>query len=274
MYSDKNVKTRSLLISHIEKYPKLNIEDIFKFVYHSAFGCEHLVTSMEAVRDYIVREYNCFTHTYMEDVEVLDGEYSRVSLSLLSQGLSVNTLATLFYISSRDKAEEKDGLTRRLDVVRELARDGITPFSTDALEKAINAWAQKGYPAIHHSDKFREEYVPSYRVISNRFIPFLPLFIELDKRMVQGRTVLAIEGGSASGKTTLGNILYEIYGCTVFHMDDFFLQPHQRTPERYNEIGGNVDRERFVNLNCKFVNGLFFIHILFNFLFRKTLQRV
>ena len=28
-------------------------------------------------------------------------------------------------------------------------------------------------------------------------------------------------------------------------MDDFFLRPEQRTPERFAEIGGNVDRERF-----------------------------
>ena len=28
-------------------------------------------------------------------------------------------------------------------------------------------------------------------------------------------------------------------------MDDFFLQPKQRTPERLAEAGGNVDRERF-----------------------------
>jgi thymidylate kinase len=28
-------------------------------------------------------------------------------------------------------------------------------------------------------------------------------------------------------------------------MDDFFLRPHQRTPERLSEVGGNLDRERF-----------------------------
>ena len=32
---------------------------------------------------------------------------------------------------------------------------------------------------------------------------------------------------------------------TVLHMDDFFLQPLQRTPERLAQPGGNVDRERF-----------------------------
>lgn len=29
------------------------------------------------------------------------------------------------------------------------------------------------------------------------------------------------------------------------HMDDYFLRPVQRTPERYAEPGGNVDYERF-----------------------------
>lgn len=29
-------------------------------------------------------------------------------------------------------------------------------------------------------------------------------------------------------------------------MDDFFLQPHQRTPERLSSPGGNADRERFL----------------------------
>ena len=30
-------------------------------------------------------------------------------------------------------------------------------------------------------------------------------------------------------------------------MDDFFLQPFQRTKERYEDIGGNIDRERFLD---------------------------
>ena len=29
-------------------------------------------------------------------------------------------------------------------------------------------------------------------------------------------------------------------------MDDFFLRPEQRTEERLKEVGGNVDRERFL----------------------------
>ena len=57
--------------------------------------------------------------------------------------------------------------------------------------------------------------------------------------------LIAIDGKCGSGKTTLSEFLKEYYACNVFHMDDFFLQQHQRTEERLTEIGGNVDYERF-----------------------------
>ena len=52
--------------------------------------------------------------------------------------------------------------------------------------------------------------------------------------------VVAIDGKCTSGKTTLAARLAEIYDCNVFHMDDFFLRPEQRTPERFAQIGGEV----------------------------------
>lgn len=57
--------------------------------------------------------------------------------------------------------------------------------------------------------------------------------------------IIAIDGRCGSGKTTLATILKNHFKCNVIHMDDFFLQPHQRTKQRLNEIGGNVDVERF-----------------------------
>ena len=57
---------------------------------------------------------------------------------------------------------------------------------------------------------------------------------------------IAIDGRCASGKTTLAAILKEKTGCPVVHLDDFFLRPVQRTPERFAEPGGNVDRERLL----------------------------
>lgn len=75
-----------------------------------------------------------------------------------------------------------------------------------------------------------------------------PLLARIDRLMAERERVLvAIDGGSASGKTTLSELLQSVYACPVFHMDDFFLRPEQRTPERFSEPGGNVDRERFLS---------------------------
>ena len=66
--------------------------------------------------------------------------------------------------------------------------------------------------------------------------------ISSDKKTI----LVAIDGKSTGGKTTLGKYLSKIYDSNLYHMDDFFLQGFQRTKERMSEIGGNVDYERFL----------------------------
>lgn len=67
----------------------------------------------------------------------------------------------------------------------------------------------------------------------------------LDSTELTEQVNIAIDGMCGGGKTTLGNALAKKYDCNLFHMDDFFLRPEQRTPERYAQDGGNVDYERF-----------------------------
>lgn len=59
--------------------------------------------------------------------------------------------------------------------------------------------------------------------------------------------IIAIDGKCAAGKTTLAEEISHKLGCTVFHMDDYFLRAEQRTEQRLSEPGGNVDRERFLS---------------------------
>lgn len=60
-----------------------------------------------------------------------------------------------------------------------------------------------------------------------------------------GRAVVGIDGPCGAGKSRLAERLAKRFpGSAVFHADDFFLQPRQRTKERLAEPGGNMDRER------------------------------
>lgn len=98
---------------------------------------------------------------------------------------------------------------------------------------------------MSHSDIYRENYHPAYRVIAESYRQIYEIILKIEH---ERPFVVAIDGMSASGKTTLGQLLHENYPeSNLFHMDDYFLQPHQRTEDRLAEVGGNVDYERFMD---------------------------
>ena len=68
---------------------------------------------------------------------------------------------------------------------------------------------------------------------------------KVDAMQDREQILIAIDGSCTAGKTTLAAVLEKVYDCNVFHMDDFFLRPEQRTEERLAQPGGNVDYERF-----------------------------
>ena len=75
---------------------------------------------------------------------------------------------------------------------------------------------------------------------------FQPLFQKLDRLMQNKKQIIvAIDGNSAAGKSSLAGLLKSVYSSNTFSMDDFFLRPIQRTPGRLAEPGGNIDYERF-----------------------------
>lgn len=70
---------------------------------------------------------------------------------------------------------------------------------------------------------------------------------EIEKLLSEkDHVIVAIDGRCAAGKTTFAHALQQELACNVVQMDDFFLRPEQRTPERLQIPGENVDHERFL----------------------------
>lgn len=239
-------QTRKMLLRQYQTYPQLCIEDIFKFLYQSAFGCEHLLPEPEAAAEFIRNEASIMAERGGTLIEPLDGPYCRISLDYIRQGLNPETLAKLLCLSAVHEPNGKATLVEKIQAAKGLVHDGFLPITLPEFTEALAQWEARGFSPLHHSEQFRQAYHPAYRLIGAQYAPFLPVLAELDRKLTKGTVIFAIEGGSASGKTTLSRILEQLYDCTIFHMDDFFLRPEQRTPERFAEPGGNIDQERFL----------------------------
>ncbi len=236
---------REILLKNCRRYPKLRGRDLIKLLYQFSFGCEHLVADETTVLARIISEAESIESGTPSEVEEL-GDYCRVGLSYLDCGLSAETLARIFCLSARPDEDGEKKLHDGIKIITELAELGLLPISREEWSAALYEWKNANFPAVRHSEEYRETYSPTYRVIAKKYAMILPLLAKIDTMQRDGEVRLAIEGGSASGKSTLGKMLAEIYGCTLFHMDDFFLTPSMRTAERLAEAGGNVDRERFL----------------------------
>ena len=175
---ERSERTRQLLILHGQKYPNLEIRDVLKFLHQSAFGCEHLVSSLENATAYIRQEYANLSPNENERIEPLDGAYSRVHLSCLHDGVSAETLGQLFFASAKKEPNGLAELENKLVVAKALTEEGVFPFSLYEFEETVSKWKASGYPAVRHSETFRANYRPAYRVIANEYLPFLGIDVK------------------------------------------------------------------------------------------------
>ena len=166
----ENNATYKLIKEHTEKYPRMQITDYFKLLFHSAFGCEHALSSYDTALEWIEKEK---MSTLPEDdetmVEELDGDYSRVYILALRRGLASRTLASMFCLSAKKEENGREKLEEKLTVLKECAERGEVPLTPEELDKAVEEWKALGYPAVRHSEIYRESYRPAYRVVAKKY---------------------------------------------------------------------------------------------------------
>ena len=234
-----------IIKEHLKKYPQMQIQDIAKLLYQSEFGGGHLIADENRSLERIRSEYDALNESdkaqTLKYENIGDGMY-RVYLSCLSEDLSAEILNRLFVMSANHRKGSVDGLEKKLAACLKACEMGELSFSYKEMKSQFEAWREDGYPAKSHTDIYREAYHPAYRVMESVYVSAIPYIKEIEEKQSK---IIGIEGMCGAGKSTLGEVLHTVYPeSNLFHADDYFLQPHQRTAERFAEVGGNLDRER------------------------------
>ncbi len=213
------------LCGQMAAHPATCPQDLLKHCYQAAFGAEHLLTDKAAAKVSFDAEFAAVQPRAGELCEPLSDEVCRVHLDVWKQrGLPADWLFSLFVLS---KPQPQD-----IDVWLDAAK-AVMPQA----EQEIEAYRRAPHP-VHHSESYRAAERPVYRVVSRYLCRLIPILEKMGQ-------VTAIDGRAAAGKSTLADELAAVTGASVIHMDDFFLPPALRTPERLAEPGGNVHYERF-----------------------------
>ena len=236
----------SLFSSQLARYPACEMSDLLKALYQSTMGCGHFAPDEAQAAEYLEGELASLSPASAgaQAVEPL-GAYSRVHLApAVRDGLAPRTLLRLFLASAGPETPERRAqLEQRVQEIPALS----LPFPQETVRQAVRAHLSQGCPPLHHSPAFRAAYAPAYRLVRTGYARLLPLLCRIDAlTRMQPHVIVAIDGPCASGKTTLAALLARLYDADTLHMDDYFLQPQQRTPERLAQPGGNVDHERFL----------------------------
>lgn len=262
---------KKILENHLDKYPLMEAIDILKLLYQSEFGGGHMIANENQSLVRIKKEYeemkNCIPSTAVV-CEPIGDNICRIYLNALTEGLLPETLNKMFVNSANEKHGSVEGLEEKISILIDFLKQSSlsTIISTNnrcSLYDTIEKWKSTGYPIISHSQTYRDNYYPAYRVVDINYAKYYSVFLEIDRFLSSDSfgnnnpnkpLLISIDGMCGSGKTTLSKLLESIYDCNVFHMDDFFLQPHQRTEKRLNEVGGNVDYERFFDEVLSHIN--------------------
>lgn len=234
------------LREQIAEYPFMQPQDVYKLCYQAAFGAEHLLQDKEAAKAYYIKEFEATQARKELLYEQIGEEVCRCHIGAWKQrGLPVEWLFEMFAHTAQYQPQGgENDFYRYLDIAGQLVKEGCFAFTEKDWTEYGRQYQKQGLRAVHHSELYRDKAKPAYRLICHRYIRLLPV-LEYMVTLPEGVHTIAIDGRCASGKTTMAQMLADITGAGVVHMDDFFLPAELRSRERLQEAGGNVHYERF-----------------------------
>lgn len=242
---------REQLAAQLKRYPALQPADAVKFCYQRAFGAAHFCGTEEQALHRLEQECAALAPDSAAPLtEPLGGGVCRLSLpAALAAEIPLPVLARAFAADACAVRTDPAWFEAALQALPGLARELSASFSAEEMEDFLEKYRRQGCPPVSHSQKFHQQYQPHYRVFAGPVARLLPLLAAIcgarQKLPADKRLAVAMDGFSAAGKTTAAALLSRILCADTVHMDDFFLPPSLRTPDRFAQPGGNVHYERF-----------------------------
>ncbi len=152
------------------QYPLASLQDVYKTCYQDFFGAEHLMNDTAAARKYI--------HYELEQCQNVDlslmpkreptgfrHRFVRINFSNLIDGELTEEQLVMMFINAagKDNAYSDDWLSE-WQLIEKIAIETVPEWKDTELQSELMQ-AAEGNHAVRHSEAFRENYNPHYRIV-------------------------------------------------------------------------------------------------------------
>ena len=156
---------RRILLWHLAHYPLMEPTDAVKLIYQNEFGSGHMIRDEASCIAYLRREYESIPRNFDAPAfEDIGNGIIRVHLAPLPEE-DLHRLGRDFIRCASTVQGSMDRFLEKLEVLKEMTRDGNFCFTTETLEAYLTDYKAQGYPPVSHSDRYRASYHPAYRII-------------------------------------------------------------------------------------------------------------
>lgn len=150
----------------INRHPSMQYQDAVKLCYQAAFGAEHILSDLERAYNYLVAEFNEVLPTDEPLYEQISPSVARVNLGAWKrEGLLIETLFDLFKNSALVLENSNEKFVESLNIAQEILSEKIPEFDRNVWLAFLENHKKEGMPPVHHSDFYRENENPHYRIV-------------------------------------------------------------------------------------------------------------
>ena len=154
-----------ILREHVKRYPLMQPYDAVKLIYQNEFGGGHLIRDEQAVLNYLRREYESVEKdSAMPLYEDIGNGIVRVNLAAVKPE-DLDQLGRDFIRSAAEHTGTRERFLQKLDVLRQLTEAGHFGFGMIEMESYLSEYIESGCPMVSHSEQYRQNYAPAYRII-------------------------------------------------------------------------------------------------------------
>lgn len=162
-----------VLLSHLHRYPAMQLVDVYKLAYQASLGSQHaILDSAEAQRwlDEELASLGPGPTEPLSDPIAPDGSILRVHLRpFLMQGGNADLLLKAFVSTSNEYHNPIALFELYWEKFLNLVDEGKMPFSAAEVQEFWREMSALNFPVSHHSPAFKSAYFPAYRVVASKF---------------------------------------------------------------------------------------------------------